>query len=249
MFDVLADFEWYRDQKGYRIVPFGSLAPNSPWKKKSAAHDDVPWIAPRGDGGDLRKYKPFASGGDVCTAFASVSTSEALVRFVNDYGPLTWSAFRRQNDLLSEHAPVGEPVPLGLANAEMFRELLQLQASGNPRNLASRFESKIAGFVGAGQVGQVELVPDSEKGLRLKVTPPTFLGALWYQLALKLSDADLRMCPLCHRVFEVGRGTGLRADAKFCCQEHKVEYFNQKRHRRKRRQGGINAPRKRSLGS
>jgi hypothetical protein len=235
MFDVLADFEWYRDQKGYRIVPFGSLVvPNAPWKK-SAAHDNVPWIVPNGKRDGAAQYKPFARHGDLCTAFASVKTSEALVRFVNDHGPLTWNGFHRRSDPYFGEFPAGEPVPLGLANAEMFRELLQLQALGNSGKLASHFESKIAGFVGGGQVGQVELLPDSEKGIRLKVTPPTFLGALWYQLALKLSDATLRACPLCHRVFEVGRGTGLRADARFCCQEHKVEYFNQKRRGRKHR--------------
>jgi len=236
MFDVLADFEWYRDQKGYRIVPFGSLAPNAPWKK-SAAHDNVPWIVPNGEREGAARYKPFAQRGDLCVAFASVKTPQALVRFVNDHGALTWNGLHGQKDPLFGDFPfpAGEPVPLGLANAEMFRELLQLQALGNSRKLASHFESKIAGFVGGGQVGHVELLADSEKGIRLKVTPPNLLGALWYQLALKLSDADLRMCPLCHRVFEVGRGTGLRADAKFCCQEHKVEYFNQKRRSRKRR--------------
>ena len=236
MFDVLADFEWYRDQKGYRIVPFGSVAPNAPWKK-SAVHDDVPWIVPNGERDGAAKYKPFAHRADLCAAFASVKTPEALVRFFNDHGPLTWSGIHRPNDPLFGDVPfpAGEPVPLGLANAEMFRELLTLRALGNSRKLASHFEAKIAGFVGGGQVGQVELVPDSGKGLRLKVTPPTFLGALWYQLALKLSDEDLRMCPLCHGVFEVGRGTGLRTDAKFCCQEHKVEYFNRKRTKRRRK--------------
>jgi hypothetical protein len=234
MFDVLADFEWYRDQKGYRIMPFGSLAPNAPWKK-SAAHDDVPWIVPKGNQDDVRKYKPFAHRADLCSAFASVKTPEALLSFVGDHGPLTWRGFHHHNDPVFKNFPAGEPVPLGLANAEMFRELLQLQALGDTSKLASHFESKIAGLVGGEQTGTVELLPDPEKGIRLKVTPPTLLGALWYQLALKLSDADLRMCPLCHRVFEVGRGTGLRADARFCCQEHKVEYFNRNRRRRKRR--------------
>jgi hypothetical protein len=235
MFDVLADFEWYRDQKGYRIVPFSSAAANA--LRKQSAGLDVPWIVPNGKAEAATKYRPFAYGGDLCAAFAAVKTPEALVRFVNNYGLLTWSGFHffHPNDPSIKDFPAGEPVPLGLANAEMFRELLQLRASGNFGELASHFESKIAGFVGGGQTGIVEILPDSERGIRLKISPPTLLGALWYQLALKLPDGTLRTCPQCHRVFEVGRGTGLRADARFCCQEHKVQYFNQNRRNRKHR--------------
>jgi hypothetical protein len=75
----------------------------------------------------------------------------------------------------------------------------------------------------------VELVGDPNKGLRLKVCPPHLLGALWYQLGLKIYNATLRACPVCDSVFEVGAGTGLRADATFCCREHKVEFFNRNR--------------------
>jgi hypothetical protein len=235
MFDVLGEFEWYRDKKGYRIAPFNSVAPEALWKQSPDAN--VPWIVPNGKAEAAIRYRPFAQGGDLCAAFAAVTTPEALARFVNDHGLLTWSGFHffHPNDPAFKDFPAGEPVRLGLAAAEMFRELLQFRASSNFRKLASHFQSKIAGFVGGGQTGIVELLPDPERGIRLKISPPTLLGALWYQLALKLSDATLRACPLCNRVFEVGRGTGLRADARFCCQEHKVQYFNQNRRTRKHR--------------
>ncbi len=230
MFDVLNDFEWFRDKKGYRIVPFKSLSKR--WRELKA--NDVDWIVPKGDQDDAVKYRPFAGGGDLCNAFASVRAPDELLKFINDHGPLTWGGTSIAKETNFKDFPAGEPVPLGLADAEMFRELLQLRALGNPKKIASHFESKIAGFVGGGQAGLVEVLPDSERGIRLKVTPPTLLGAMWYQLALKLSDAVLRMCPLCHRAFEVGRGTGLRADAKFCCNEHKVEFFNRSRPKRSR---------------
>jgi hypothetical protein len=230
MFDVLIDFEWFRNKKGYRIVPFNSL--NRRWERSKG--NDVNWIVPNGNQDDAIKYRPFGGGGDICTTFASVRSPHELLRFINVHGLLTWGGSLITNDPNFENFPPGEPVPLGLAEAEMFRELLKLQALGNSRNIASHLESKIAGFVGGGQAGRVEILPDSERGIRLKVTPPTLLGAMWYQLALKLSDAVLRMCPVCHRVFEVGRGTGRRGDAKFCCNEHKVEFFN--RNRPKKRQ-------------
>jgi hypothetical protein len=230
MFDVLIDFEWFRDKKGYRIVPFNSL--NARWGQSKGY--DVNWIVPNGSEKDTLTHRPFVGGGDLCAAFASVRSPEELLRFINVHGLLTWGSMRISNDPNFKDFPAGEPVPLGLAEAEMFRELLQLQALNSPKRLAAHFESKIAGFVGGGQVGRVEILPDSERGIRLKVTPPTLLGAMWYQLALKLSGAVLRVCPLCHRVFEVGRGTGLRTDAKFCCTEHKVKFFNRNRPKKSR---------------
>jgi hypothetical protein len=231
MFDVLSDFEWLRDKKGYRVAPFKSLSKR--WRELKAEHVD--WIVPRGGRNDAIKYRPFAGGGDLCTAFASVRTPDQLLDFINIHGLLTWSVGQIPNDTFFADFPAGEPVRLGLAQAEMFRELLSLRALGNLQNLASHFQAKIAGFVGGGQVGQVEVLPDPERGIRLKIRPPTLIGALWYQLALKLSEATLRMCPLCHRVFEVGRGTGRRADAKFCCIEHKAEFFNRSRPKGKAR--------------
>jgi hypothetical protein len=239
MLDVLKDFEWYRDRRGYRIVPFGSMVPpNAPWRKKWAAHEGSPWIVPNGKQEDVSKYKPFARGADLCPVFASVKTAEALLRFVNDHGPLTQLGVHSlQLSAESEIIPAGEDVSSGLREAEMFRELLRLQTLGNPRGLASHFESKIAGYVRSGRAGRVEIVPDSERGVRLRVVPPHLLGAIWCQLALKLPDAILRECPHCHEVFEVGHGTR-RADARFCCNEHKIEYFNRAEYRRRLRRKG-----------
>ena len=241
MFDVLADFEWFRDKKGYRVAPFKSLTPRwQEWGAGDVRWGDVNWIVPNGAPKDAIKYRPFAGGGDLCAVFASVRSPGELLNFINNYGPLTWRGTRavlgpKLEDPKFADFPAGEPVTLGLVEAEMFRELLQLQALRDPERLAAHFQAKIAGFVGGGQVGQVEILPDPERGIRLKISPPTLLGALWYQLAMKLSEATLRMCPLCHRVFEVGRGTGRRADAKFCCDEHKVEFFNRKRPKGKAR--------------
>ena len=124
-----------------------------------------------------------------------------------------------------------------LSYAEIFRKLLQLKALGNPKKLAAYFESKgqLALLGRFGEAGTVGLVPDLNTGVRFRISPENLLGALWYQIGLKLSDAALRMCPVCHCVFEVGIGTGLRADAKFCCHAHKVEFFNRNRSGQSRR--------------
>jgi hypothetical protein len=230
MIDILGEFEWFRDPKGYRIVPFSSFK----IREHVLKGRDVEWVVPKGAAKTQVSYQPFARGGDLCTAFASVKTREELLNFIHSHGLLT-STGEPPFDPAFKAFPAGEPVPLGLANAEMFRELLTMHALAGPKELAAYFQAKIAGFVGGGQAGRVEILPDPVRGVRLRISPPTLLGALWYQLALKLSDANHRMCPLCNRIFEVGPGTKLRTDAKFCCHEHKVEYFNRKRSKMVRR--------------
>jgi len=226
--DLLKDFEWYRDSKGYRLLrdpPFKSLG------EREGHLVIVP------NGGDFDSYRPFARGGDVCSAFALVKSPEELLRFVSDHGLLTahFLPLSPPNELLSKMRKLlsdGESVDTALGSAKMFGELLRLKAQGNTRKLASYFESEMRPRSRSRNLmGRVELVGDRRTGVRLKLCPPDLLGALWYQLGLKLSKATLRTCPVCDKLFEVGAGTGLRADAMFCCHDHKVDFFNRKRPR------------------
>jgi hypothetical protein len=239
--DLLEDFEWHRDKEGYRLERDSSFKPLK-FKSLKLGEEDVIGseegvIVPKGGPSNLIRYQPFARGGDLCTPFASIKTAEELLRFVNYHGPLT--AFllplSRPNELLAKMRKFlsrGEPVDLGLEHAKIFADLLRLKSQGNTRKLASYFESdKPAHITFRNLIGRVELVGDPNKGLRLKICPTHLLGALWYQLGLKLSTATLRSCRLCHKIFEVGAGTRLRADATFCCYEHKVEFFNRNRPR------------------
>jgi hypothetical protein len=221
---LLNDFEWIRDRRGYCIKFF----------------DGEHWICPNGGRDDWIKYQPFARRGDLCLPFAKVRTPHQLLTFINNYGALGWVA---------EHESVGQslmrignlPVPVAehvvssLVAAEMFRELLNLRARGNPNKLTEFFKLKAAPFFGGGLAGKVDLASDSKRGVRLKLLPPSLVGAVWYQLALKLSGStDLRMCRHCACPFEVGAGTGRRADAEFCCNKHKLEFFNRRRSKRSR---------------
>jgi hypothetical protein len=238
--NLLKDFEWHRDKKGYRVerdssfksVKFKSLKLGE--EEVIVSEGDV--IVPKGGPSDLISHRPFARGGDLCTPFASIKTANELLRFVNDHGPLTahFLPLSPPNELLAKMRKSlsrGESVDLGLEHAKMFEDLLRLK-SQDTRKLASYFESdKPAHISFRDLIGRVELVGDPNKGLRLKIRPPHLLGALWYQLGLKLYNTTLRTCPVCDSVFEVGVGTDLRADAKFCCYEHKVEFFNRNRAR------------------
>jgi hypothetical protein len=81
-------------------------------------------------------------------------------------------------------------------------------------------------------IARVELVPNAKKGLQLEITAETLLSALWWQIARKLSgEAKIRECRHCGEWFEVGAGTGRRADAQFCSPDHKVRFFSLERSR------------------
>jgi hypothetical protein len=267
MTDLLIDFTWHRDRKGYRIADFNFL--NLPWRLPQ----DDPWrcIVPVGRRRDLINYQPFARRGDLCLVFAQVTRSDQLLRFINNYGPLNdyysrlgdgrdWE-YGENNLVLSSPNPFsyitssgissywrckdgtevpadfipGDPVPNCLRAAAAFRELLRLKARGRLKELSSLFhtsffDSANGAFPACQHASVVDFAPDPKVGIRLRLKPPTLLGALWYQLGITLSgNTGVKMCRHCRKFFEVGQGTGLRSDAEFCCNEHKVEYFNWKR--------------------
>ena len=266
MTDFLIDFTWHRDPNGYRVVDFNSL--NLPWRFPR----EDPWrcIVPLGRRRELIKYQPFARAGDLCLVFAQVTSSDQLLRFVNNYGPLNdyysrlhgtdWEYGENNLELVSPN-PIsiltstglesywrckdgtdipadfipGDPVPNCLRAATAFRELLRLRERGSPKKVASHFHTSFFDtangvFYADQHASTVDFVPDPKIGVRLRLRPPSLLGALWYQLGMKLSgDSRIKTCRHCTKLFETGTASRLRSDAQFCCKEHKVEYFNRKR--------------------
>jgi len=72
------------------------------------------------------------------------------------------------------------------------------------------------------------------KALKWELRPATLLDALWLQLGQALtSDVQFRQCERCGILFEAGRGTGRRLDAKFCSDEHRIAFNSLKRSREK----------------
>jgi hypothetical protein len=265
MTDILFDFTWHRDPKGYRLVHFNFL--NLAWQLPE--DDPVRYIVPNGPIEGLKTYQPFARGGDLCRVFAEIRTPDELLRFVNTYGPLEEYYFRargkdweygekngsldndpRLNPILfstggftaewitkdgrcvpADFIP-GDTVPECLQAADIFRRLLKLKERNKLKEIASFFNSDRVVPVVCRWTNKVDIVADPRRGVRVRLTPPTLISALWYQLGLKLSgETNIKTCSYCKKFFETGRGTGLRADAKFCSTDHKVKYFNRRRGR------------------
>jgi hypothetical protein len=262
MIDLLSDFVWHRNRKGYRLVDFNYL--NLPWR--FPPDDPSHFIVPIGRAIDLTKYRPFARGGDLFLVFAGIRTADELLRFVNMYGPLTnylreggpdWEygdkdPNRGEPELIAsmsssgvmgwwkckdgKHIPANfipaDSVPEVLPAADLFRRFLELKERNKPKELASLLTTHDAQLFAELNQSRVDFVTDPQNGVRLRLSPPSLLSALWYQLGLKLSgESRVKTCRYCNDFFEAGIGTSLRADAQFCCRQHKVRFFNLERSR------------------
>jgi hypothetical protein len=217
MVDLLSDFVWHRNRRGYRLVDFNYL--NLPWR--FPADDPSRFIVPIGRATDVTKYRPFARGGDLCLVFARIRTADELLRFVNLYGPLTnylgeggsdWEygdkdPNRGEPELVAHMSSSGvqgwwkckdgthvranfipaDSVPEVLPAAGLFRRFLKFKECSKAKELASFLNTYDAQLFGELNQSSVDFVSDTQNGIRLRLCPPSLLSALWYQLGLKLS--------------------------------------------------------------
>jgi hypothetical protein len=283
MADILIDSEWYKDAKGFRLVPWNSL-------DSSAQRPGDCIVA---NGGKWIPYRPLERFDSLYVVFANVKTSAELLEFINNFGPLTPVGFA-SGELGPEPIPGGatwgDDVSYGLRQARLFREILLRQ--GRPRALGRFLRSELhAEEVRAHNeayeraekaapetievdptwpsippvfdlivdsrrgiqlrlrtprakieptlfwlnipIAAIDLVPDPESGVRLRLNTDSLINAMWWQLGRQLSGNTLvRQCRHCRTLFTVGQGTGRRADATFCCNEHSVRFHSVKRSRK-----------------
>lgn len=218
------EFQWPRDEDGYRIVP---ADPRNIWDRiqlrltTPSSHPAPERIVPAG--GKLIVRRPLdEAGGKLHRSFMRLGrTKEGLLQFIRQYGPLT----AQGNDVA-----VGEDVQLGLTEASLMNELLA--GVGDKTAL-----SGLLGVGGARRISDIRvflgLNPETHEP-QLALTPPDLRSALWLEFAHGLtSDALLKRCMHCGELFEAGRGTGRREDAKFCSPDHQVA-FNSLRRRKRR---------------
>ena len=221
------DFEWSVDEAGYDWVPDGPVdGPADPNEELSgiellSAIGGKPIRADRirRRGGKLRTYRPF-EGIDrmLFRNFASQARNpDGLLEFVRQFGPMTQEGNRG-----------GEPADIGLGAAAGMAELLQVH-SGKPGNWFSSYARKELYWSRM----DVKIARNPMTGRpQFRFIPATFLNALWLELGQFLtSEAQLRNCRQCGVWFPTGPGTGRRADAKFCSDDHRIIFNSLKRGR------------------
>ena len=208
--DFLSDFEWRIDTKGYRLERLHSLKGLCSGLSSLIPHDaDLStkplWVVRR-NGGRFRDYRPLANFDMLYSHFARIKTSEELLDFIKKFGSLT-----KDGDFPS----CGNLVSYLLPHARAFRAWLNGKG-----DLRGEYFTQL----------EASLKPDVSGSLHLQLVPRDLLSGLWLQLGLKLSgEKKISTCLHCGNWFEAGPGTGRRADAKFCSDEHRIEFNSHKR--------------------
>jgi hypothetical protein len=206
---ALIDLSWHRDAAGYELL---AEVEGEGATLLSASTAKPERIVPRG--GKIIRYEPMKLEA-LCLMFASVRTPDDLLEFIEKYGPLT------ERGLDSKR---GEDVEAALNDAAAFRSWLE----------GGETEARLAVWAGSEgkRVGRVEIyiVQDPGSGTaKIQYRARTLRAALWLQLLQKLTHGrPFHDCRHCGKWFETGPGTGRRADAKFCCEEHQV-WFNRRK--------------------
>src|SRR6516165_6944065 len=198
------EFGSWRDRKGYHLDKFGRVLRNGKEQK------------------DLERCYPLSSP-DLYLIFANTcTTADGVVKFVNQYGPVT----QLGNDI-----DRCDNVKKVIHQAKLMQEIWKRSAGGQqwPKEWAKPGRITTISSIDAAIVWEpVSRLP------RWQLRPKLLLDALWLQLGQALTGrALIRQCEQCHRWFEAGRGTGRRADAKFCSEEHKISFHSHKRSRGK----------------
>jgi hypothetical protein len=151
-----------------------------------------------GKGGSQKPYQPLEEFPALLRVFASIQkTPGGVLDFIEKFGRLT-------------HDPKGESVPTVIGWAKLMEKRL-LRLTGPQEDIPS---NKL----------EAHLVADQD-GIHLEFRPSTLIDALWLQLGQELSGGTrILRCMHCHQTFRAGPGTRRRADATFCCDEHRIRF-------------------------
>lgn len=201
----IISFDCARDPEGYRLI---DSVPRRLVRNGQIGNEVS---CPPLSGEEFRIFARIESN-----ARAAEKDARALA-FVRQYGPLTPEGLDPDR---------GDQVELVMLHARMMRDLLAVADSGHffgPDGAPAYFgcESTVHSMV---------VFNPATKSLGWLFRPNTLLDALWLQFGQAVTrGAHLRACEHCGDWFEAGAGTGRRADARFCSDEHRVRHNSLKR--------------------
>jgi hypothetical protein len=226
--------EWARDARGYRLVEAipAALLPENPlmpegWRFRHPIVPERPQRIVR-HGGTLIPYQPTATLDLIFREFINTDpTPEGILGFVNRFGPLT----RSGNQYVEGEGEkmIGDPVEWVIDSLNFMIETLATDARDKE---AHRFLGRALGADGIRLNGiEVRLVFDERtQSPRILQVPGDLWTALYLRLfEVQLSDIALRRCGHCNALFTAGLGTGRHLNAKFCSDEHRIQFNSLKR--------------------
>jgi hypothetical protein len=212
---------WQRDAAGYRLEDMGRYG-------KTIVRNGGKWIA----------TAPLAENEMLYAEFAGVKTPEHLLAFANRYGYLSHTetpgcvAFyhTESGGLVSrDDGYSGEKVEDLLEAAHLVRQVMIAENSGR-KSIPLKDARTLTNLLEGEDVGQFRLAADKKRGFRFVFEATSLLNAIWIQLAKKAGGGvKFGMCRYCGTWFEMGPGTGKRADSDFCKTSHRVAFNRQQR--------------------
>ena len=219
---LIIGFEWQRDANGYNLADPAPWPASSPWRPDSII--PVVGIIPAEgrrlvpNGGKQHSYQPLKFFDTLYRHFARIETEDQALEFANKWGLLT----KRDGS---------EEVKTFLQEADFFRKALKQSHPSRKKNIPE-FNIEVRSPVFANLTASI--IIDASGRPKLDILPNNLLDALWLQLAQTLaSGTDIRTCQLCGQYFEVGSGSKKRLDARFCSDEHRVQFHSRRRSTKK----------------
>ena len=117
------DFTWYRDRKGYRLIPAKPIPLRS---GKSLL--DVPPASPARivrNGGELESYRPLERFSDLLVEeFLKIKTEKDVLNFIQRFGPLT--TLREKGDVVPAVIDEAKEMSKTIAGEVVARQLNKL---------------------------------------------------------------------------------------------------------------------------
>lgn len=157
--------------------------------------------------------------GDEFRVFANIAGNpEGALDFVQQYGPVSFVAEK-----------IGDRVEGINQGARAMRRLLDAVADRQWMS-DERAENLTKAPLGLGMLNFGFVWDPARKAPVWSFQAMCLRDALWLQFGqAMMRGAQLRACLHCADWFEAGVGTGRRADAKFCSDEHRVAFNSLKR--------------------
>jgi hypothetical protein len=169
---------------------------------------------------DYETYRPLDEYSTLYKIFADqCRTQKGVLGFTEKFGPLSTHPGTlltiRALGLAGARGTVGDLVRDVIEQADLMNKYLSGYSRGIPQIPLTNIEAV--------------LVPDDQT-VRIKLSPSRLIDAIWLQMAqASTSGRGIAECLHCGNWFEVGPGTGRRADAKFCSDQHRIEFHSQAR--------------------
>jgi hypothetical protein len=142
------DFSWYRDSKGYRLVPA------KPLRRKPGQSDfdavmempakDVQAARIVGKGGPLRRCQPLKIE-DLFKRFSDIKTQEAVLKFIETYGPLTQQGLRGKGDVVEQVIDEARDMRSRVGKA-LGKLIVSIDSTGSETERVNDFETVLFGI-------------------------------------------------------------------------------------------------------